>query len=528
VKKRKNYSRAKQLSFKPEINLCPYCKKQLKQSHIAWQKNIFTLKQTLHVTSYAYKCKNKTCQNTQTYRSTEAELLSLKYYQYGIDIITKIGHLYYTSHQTIDQIKQTLTNQPLPLLQISRSEINLLCQVYLALTKADKQQNPHYLNKIKQNGHIILALDGVQPEKGNQTLWILKDQLTSTVLLAKNLDSADKNSIATLLKEIKTLGIPVKAIISDGQRSIRLAVKQEFPNVPHQLCHFHFLRNIARPISELDRALKVDLKKKIRAIKHVEQKTLDSTDKQSRLVYQYCQTIRFALQDDGCYPLAPGGLRLYNRLKTIQQSLNNINRTSPNTELSKLLKKLAVLDELEPRYQRIKQLYSLVFKVNRILKQKKAGSTRVELDMFLFFERLCRLYRRSAKDRDVLVIILKFMVSYWEGLFHHYDEPSLVYRTNNDLERFIRGLKVSHRKVTGRASCHSFVVRYGAFVVLLDDGLSCDEVLLRFRSVGYSVFRQCFSEVRGFRCRVGFKRRLIKNFKSCISTLEAEWAKAVV
>jgi hypothetical protein len=261
VKKRKNYSRAKQLYFKPEINLCPHCNHQLKKSHIAWQKNIFTLKQTLHVTSYAYKYKNKNCQNPkQTYKSTEAKMLSLKYYQYGIDIITKIGHLYYQNHQTIDQIKQTLTSQQH---QISRSEINLLCQVYLALTKADKQQNPTHLNKIRQNGSIILSLDGVQPEKGNQTLWILRDQQTSTVLLAKNLDTADKDNLAELLKEIKTLNIPVKAVISDGQRSIRLAVKQEFPNVPHQLCHFHFLRNIAKPISDLDRALKVDLKKKL-------------------------------------------------------------------------------------------------------------------------------------------------------------------------------------------------------------------------------------------------------------------------
>ena len=142
MKKRKNYSRAKQLFFKPEINLCPHCNHQLKKSHITWHKNIFTLKQTLHVTSYAYKCKNKNCPNPkQTYKSTEAEMFSLKYYQYGIDIITKIGHLYYQNHQTIDQIKQTLTTQHQHL-QISRSEINLLYQAYLALTKADKQQNP--------------------------------------------------------------------------------------------------------------------------------------------------------------------------------------------------------------------------------------------------------------------------------------------------------------------------------------------------------------------------------------------------
>ncbi|MDR0373508.1 MAG: hypothetical protein LBI79_08145 [Nitrososphaerota archaeon] len=90
MKKTKDYSRAKQLYFKPEINLCPHCSQPLKRSHIAWQKSIFTLKETLHTTSYAYKCKNKNCKNTkETYRSTEAELLSLKHYQFGIDTISQ-------------------------------------------------------------------------------------------------------------------------------------------------------------------------------------------------------------------------------------------------------------------------------------------------------------------------------------------------------------------------------------------------------------------------------------------------------
>ena len=112
--------------------------------------------------------------------------------------------------------------------------------------------------------------------------------------------SVDKDSIATLLKEVKALDIPVKGIISDGQRSIRLAVKEVFPGVPHQLCRFHFPRNIARSISEMDRALKVDLKKKVRGIKAIEYNATCQTDKKSQLIFQYCRAIRFALQDDGC------------------------------------------------------------------------------------------------------------------------------------------------------------------------------------------------------------------------------------
>ena len=44
MKKHKNYSKAKQLCFKPEINLCPHCNQPLKKSHIAWHKNIYRTK----------------------------------------------------------------------------------------------------------------------------------------------------------------------------------------------------------------------------------------------------------------------------------------------------------------------------------------------------------------------------------------------------------------------------------------------------------------------------------------------------
>lgn len=522
MKTAKDYSRAKQVYFKPEIKLCPHCHQPLKRSHIAWKKNIFTLKELLKVTSYAYHCKNKTCPKPkQTYRSTEAEMLCLKYYQFSIDVITKIGYLYFREHKTIDEIKQTLHK-----LQISRSEINLLYQAYLALTTANKQQDTTYLNKIKANGGIILALDGVQPEKGNETLWILKDHNTKQTLLAKNLSTADRDSIASLLREIKALDIPVKGIISDGQRSIRLAVKQEFPGVPHQLCHFHFLRNIARPISEMDRALKVDLKKKVRGIKPIEQNVAFKTDKQSQLIFKYCQAIRFALQDDGCYPLEPGGLKLYHRLRRIQQSLTLDLKVHPNLELEKLLRKLSIVDELKPQYRRVKRLQCLIFEANNILKQS-VNSGKVEADMLAYFEKLTKIQFRRREDRVGVNNVLRFMASYWEGLFCHYDYMEIP-RTNNDLERFIGKLKVTHRKTTGRASCQGFVVRYGAYVALLDDSLGQGEVLFRLRLVEYGTFRRWFCQIRAFRGRLSLKRSLSMNFDVCIRALELEWAKIPV
>ena len=522
MKTAKDYSRAKQLCFSPEINLCPHCHQQLKRSHIAWEKHLLTLNGTFRVTSYAYRCTNKTCPKPQNlYRSAEAEMLSLKFYQFSLDVIAKIGRLYFKEHQTIDQITQTLKK-----LCISRSEVNLLCQVYLALTTANRQQDTTYLTKVQANGGITLALDGVQPEKGNETLWILKDVLTGETLLARNLQSADQDSIASLLREVKALGIPVRGVISDGQRSIRLAVKQEFPGVPHQLCHFHFMRNIARPISEMDRALKVDLKKKVRGIKPIEQNAACQTDKKSRLILQYCKAIRFALQDDGCYPLEPGGLKLYRRLTTIQQSLQLDNKVRPSLELEKLLRKLSIVDDLKPQYRRTKRLYRLIFEVNRILKQD-ADSEKVQEDMLAFFEKLTKLRFRRRAEKAAVCNILRFTASYWEGLFYHYDCAGLP-GTNNDLERFIRKLKTSHRKTTGRASCQGYIVRYGAYVALLNDGVSESEMLFKLRLVEYGAFRQCYGQIRSFRFRLSFKRCLSEDFKGFLCSLEQEWAKISV
>jgi hypothetical protein len=521
MKTAKDYSKAKQVYFSPEIKLCPSCQQPLKRSHIAWRKNVLTLKETLKITSYAYRCKNKQCQNQTTYRSAEAEMICLKYYQFSIDIIAKIGHLYFHEHQTIDQIKQTLGK-----LQISRSEINLLYQAYLALTTANRKQDTAYLNKIRANGGIILELDGVQPEKGNETLWILKDHKTGETLLARNLKSADKDSIASLLKEVKALNISVKAVISDGQRSIRLAVKAVFPGVAHQLCHFHFLRNIARPISEMDRALKVELKKKVRAIKPIEQNAACKTDLQSQLIFKYCQAIRFALQDDGCYPLEPAGLKLYRRLKTIQQALKNDDEIHPNPELEKLLKKLSIVDDLNSQNKRLNRLYKLIFEANRILKQD-SSSEKVEADMLSYFEKLIKLRFRRPENMDAIKNILRFTASYWEGLFYHY-VYSEIPRTNNDLERFIRKLKTARRKTTGRASCQGYIIRYGAYVVLLNDALSQSDVLFRLRLVGNGAFRESYGQIRGFRCRLSFKRSLSKNFNGCIRALGLEWAKISV
>src|SRR5437899_7578433 len=127
----------------------------------------------------------------------------------------------------------------------------------------------------------------------------------------------------------KALPVPITGVISDGQESIRKAVARALPGVPHQLCHFHYLREAARPISEADRHAKKELKKRVRGIRPIERRAAkqaesDPEDEESEIVRGYCAAVRGALTDDGLPPLAASGLKLLDRLGATAASLDRV------------------------------------------------------------------------------------------------------------------------------------------------------------------------------------------------------------
>jgi hypothetical protein len=98
-------------------------------------------------------------------------------------------------------------------------------------------------------------------------------------------------------------------------------VQAALPSVPHQLCHFHYLREAAKPIYEADRHAKKELKKRVRGVRPIERHIEPRTDPEAEVIRGYCSAVRRALTDDGRPPLDASGLKLHTRLSAIAGSL---------------------------------------------------------------------------------------------------------------------------------------------------------------------------------------------------------------
>ncbi len=136
-------------------------------------------------------------------------------------------------------------------------------------------------------GRVIVARDGLQPDVGHEVLWVIREVISGEILVARALLSSSPEDLAELLREAKAMlavSVPVRGIVSDGQLSIRKAVATVFADLPHQLCHFHYLREAAKPIYEADRHAQKELKKQVRGVRPIERSLEGQSDEEAQTV----------------------------------------------------------------------------------------------------------------------------------------------------------------------------------------------------------------------------------------------------
>ena len=315
----------RQQELVPERSTCECCGGTLWMAYRS-VRTITTLEGVCQLFLTIRRCHNRACScYHHPYQPEEEGHWALPHGEFGLDVIAFIGTLRYERHQSVPEIHQELCKRGVIIAE--RTVTNLLAR-YEELVTLHLSDRTRLRERLASQGHSILALDGLQPDVGHEVLWVLRDCISGEVLLARSLLGATEKDLIPLLEEVtgicQQLAISLAGVITDGQHSIRKAVAHVLPAVPHQLCHFHYLREAAKPVYEADKHAKKELKKHLRGVRPIERTVEKRNDPEAEAIRGYCLAVRSALTDDGKPPLEAPGLKLYERIFAIAASLTRV------------------------------------------------------------------------------------------------------------------------------------------------------------------------------------------------------------
>lgn len=272
IKKRKKLSHNKNVKSKT----ITYPKKKClccgnKMSRVASTTRYLTqLDERLRLFAEVYSCMNSSCEMYEKkLKPIEFHNLIFPGYSYGIDVFAKVGLLRFKEHKNIPEIHDILIENH-PHIEISERHVENLVKAFMVSLEVAKQDPKIIKEKFKKSNtkSLSLSLDGIEPEKGNDILYVVRETQTGEILLAKYLEFSDEETIKTeIIQPIKDLidkiGLPVSGWVVDKQLALTKAIETIFPEAPIQHCQSHFLKALRSPVRDKDSEVCKGVKKNL-------------------------------------------------------------------------------------------------------------------------------------------------------------------------------------------------------------------------------------------------------------------------
>ena len=312
---------------------------------------ILTLQGPRQVICRLVKCPVPSCPGHHRTASPEGEAaLCLPRMILGWDAFCWVGQRRFARHWSVPQIRSELRDS----YQITVSEDALEDAIarYQAIVAA-REQDPELLAEVYRDvDEVVLMIDGLQPEKGHETLYVVRELTQKRIWFGEALVSSSAAEVRRLLSLARQwaerLGKPVRLWMSDKQDAFVSGIAAEFPGVPHRFCQNHFLRDVAQPVLAADSHAKVRMRSKVRGLRAIERELLQTLSvvqpsvveadpatnaapaevvtpaplsPASVVVLDYCTAVKGILNDDQGGPLHPPGLRMAEALQSVRQSL---------------------------------------------------------------------------------------------------------------------------------------------------------------------------------------------------------------
>src|SRR5947209_18995165 len=338
MKRRRTYATVVRRWYRPAEHECPECHRTLRQAMRLTRRTVITLQEVIRLIHAGYRCPDPQCPGHQrTYRSPSADALALPGFTFGLDIVLLVGQLRLGKHQTVDEVHEELLERLAPLgVTISRREILYLFEAYCTLLRASSEvkDDQEWMAHVKKNGGIIVSVDGLQPEKGNETVYLVRDALTGRVLAAENVTSSETAVMKALQASVVALEVKVLGTITDAQESELKAVEELWPQAPHQVGQFHALRDASQSAFEADKKIKTAIRKhmqpKVRAVRKQLKKQMPKAKpeeaKQLAVLAEYAAGILTALNTDGLQPFTYATVEAAQALEEAEASLQRLGK----------------------------------------------------------------------------------------------------------------------------------------------------------------------------------------------------------
>ncbi len=184
----KDCTRVPNCYYRPTISTCPHCGAPLRRRCTLWSKYVVTLHGRVRIFSLGFSCSCARCPDRHLIqRSAEAEQISPKGLSFSYELIVQIGWWRFWEHQTFDEIITQLKAKRLP---VSRHHVLNLIGDFLALLCAAPPAKIEANRAHCQRYGLIIGLDAMQPEPGNDVLFVVRAVRLDLTLVAATVYSS--------------------------------------------------------------------------------------------------------------------------------------------------------------------------------------------------------------------------------------------------------------------------------------------------------------------------------------------------
>ena len=462
--KRETYSedyKTVRISYPSEWNFaCPSCGEKVKFKYPDDGKLVHTLKGPINQVINLYSCTNLECEFNQI-AFNPCPRFDYSQRTYGADVFRFIAEDFLIYELKPGQIFKRLTKKYQ--LKISKDTVRRICDDILKLKSLKIDEKT--LEIIKKQGYILLGFDGQNPGGDAPSIWCFMDLISNRILATYKFDMLDYKILHQTIEEIQEFyGVKMIGWVSDKQTLITKCHDTFYPEIPHQYCQYHFLRNIWNHSEALDSNTYLSLKKVVNSL------DIHIRSNSSLVFFEGLgkKSVRevFKGVDKDLQKMIKGrnktfknlrGIRLFEELTEYQHRMVDILADKdPALRFTIILTKTSLdlksaLDEVESYYkasQELNQYFQQIREAfgneNTSQKEKKNTIAKIYEDIFSKARKDnpklnladCRTFLPNKKKSktDIMAEWCRLWESYLPGLFQYYNFPVEI-KTNNSLEQ---------------------------------------------------------------------------------------------